>query len=291
MANPKLMKRLGPGKSQPLPDYQVDRLLRVGASALRHGDFDFVFVGRSLESLFDLLSGGLARTTWYDRLRMLQMSVRGFEHIAAIRKVIQERYTRNVLQRFNEKLTSFASYLDASQLLPHQILNRTRRVAFVDVVAKGTTYALLCDLLKYYCGEATDWSAVKSRLHWIAVLPQRNGRKEDPWKPADSTWTDDFDQSQIHQVVMDTDLWFYLADEQFKSTVSYPPTGWGHEWYASPPGLDWSWTTYAARGSRELYRRGEKSRRRLAHLLDEAPEPIKQIKSLARELRLEDRSW
>lgn len=289
MANPKLIKRLRPGVSQRLPDYQLDRLLRVGANALRSGDFDFIVVGRSLENLFDVFSGALARTTWYDRMQMLQLSVRGLDSVAAIRKVILERYARNPLQQFKKKLSHFASYLEHSALLPHQIMNRRRPIAFLDVVAKGTTYALLCDLLKFYCNPTTDWSAVKSRLHWIVVLPEREGLEEDPWKPSDSSWTAEFEESQIHQVNLNTDFWCYLVDEQFKSTRSYPPTGWGHAWYASPPPSDWSWMSYAARGSRELYRRGEKSRRRLAHLLDEPPEPSDEIKTLARELRREAR--
>src|SRR5437660_2972519 len=77
MARPHLMRRLGPRRTSAIPGYQRDRLLRCGVNVLRAGgDSDFVFVGRSLESVYDLLSGALARTSWYDRLQLLQLSLK-----------------------------------------------------------------------------------------------------------------------------------------------------------------------------------------------------------------------
>ena len=294
-ANPNLIKRLKPGETQELEEHNVDRLIRCGASTLRCGDFDFVFVGRSLEYLFDLLSGALARTTWYDRTQMLQMSVRGIGTVDEIRRIIDERnarFRRLKRKQPDDRLQAFAKYLEHCSLMPAQILNRDRPIAFVDVVAKGTTYALLCDLMKYYCEQTNaDWQSIASRLHWIAVLPFNEGLEEEPWKPIDSSWTSEFDRSQINTIELNTDLWFELVDGHFKTTVFYPPGHWGNAASAGPPPEAWGWHTYAARGSREMYRRGERSRTRLAHCLGESPEPIDEIKSLVRELRREARSW
>ena len=290
MSNPGLLRRLKPGETQELPEYQQDRLLRCGANIVRAGDFDFVFVGRSLESLYDVFSGALARTTWYDRLQLLQMSVRKCESVDSIRDAIQKlnaRFTRLKLPDADTRIDSITNYLRFCQLTPARILQRQRGVAFVDVVDKGTTFGTLLDLLKSCCDEATSWKEVLKRLHWVAVLPDPTTTDAPTWKPSASPWTRHIRPTQITEVIMNADLWFYLADEQFKTTYSYPPILWGEN--TEPPTK--TWDIFAARGSRELYRYGEKSRRRIAALLDEPPEPIDAIKELARELRREESYW
>ncbi len=174
--------------------------------------------------------------------------------------------------------------------MPTQILARERPTAFIDVVAKRTTYAFICDLLKFYSDQTNvAWDAVAKRLHWIAVLPTSEGLEEEPWKPSDSAWTSEFDSTRITTIDINTGLWFYLADWQIKTTNFYPPTHWGDSSSAKPPPKNWDWLTYAARGSREMYRRGERSRVPLAKWIGESPEPLDAIKLLVKELRQEAR--
>ena len=287
MSNPSLTKRLKAGESQLFEDHDIDRLLRCGASTLRVGDCDIVFVGRSLESLFDLLCGALSRTTWYDRLQLLQMSVRGSGSVDAIRSEINkhnERFRWRKQKSADDRIESLASYFRHCHLWPEQILKRDRRITFVDIVASGGTFGALFDLLKSYCGSSVEWQSVAKRINVVVVQPEPGTMDEPIWNPCDSKWTIDF-PDRIQQISMNVDLWFFLADEQFKTIHWNPPICWGDK--SEPPQYDWDF--YAARGSRKLYRRGERSRRRLASLLDEAPEPIDAIKSLATELRRESR--
>jgi hypothetical protein len=88
-------------------------------------------------------------------------------------------------------------------------------------------------------------------------------------------------------VFLNTGLWCYLADQQEKTMESYTPGRWGSPLAGRAP--QEAWLLNAARGARELYRQGEKSRRRLAALLDEPPQPIPPLAGLARELRREAR--
>src|SRR5215510_8083104 len=43
------------------------------------GDADLIFVGRSPESIFDHLSGLLFETSWFQRLELLQFSMRFYD--------------------------------------------------------------------------------------------------------------------------------------------------------------------------------------------------------------------
>src|SRR5947207_4891000 len=122
MARSHLMRRLGHGRASAIPGYQRDRLLRCGVNVLRAGgDSDFVFVGRSPESVYDLLSGALSRTTWYDRVQLLQLSLRNHS-------------PEEFHQKRPRRAASLRGYFSACQLTPRQIVERARPVAFVDLV-------------------------------------------------------------------------------------------------------------------------------------------------------------
>ncbi|MGE5156291.1 MAG: hypothetical protein ACM3JP_02215 [Betaproteobacteria bacterium] len=53
----------------------IDDLIECAGKVLaRSGDGDLYFVGRSLDSMFDLLGGALDETAWRDRLHRLPLS-------------------------------------------------------------------------------------------------------------------------------------------------------------------------------------------------------------------------
>jgi hypothetical protein len=276
MASSRLLRRLGRGPASTLSPYQQDRLLRCAADVLRAGGAsDLVFVGRSLESVYDLLCGALSRTTWYDRVQLLQISLRNHS-------------PQEFQQRHPDRAASLWSYFAACRLTPRQILDRPRPVAFVDVVDRGSTFDSLSRLLRFWSPSAAVWQTVRGRLAWVAVVWENPPADASQWHPSRAQWTAEFDPAQVQRVFLNTHLWYYLADHQLKTTASYTPQRWGDPFVGRPP--DESWFLSAARGACELYRQGEKSRRRLAALLDEPPRSIPPIASLARELRREAHS-
>jgi hypothetical protein len=91
------------------------------------GDSDLVFVGRSPESLFDLLSGFLEGTSRAGRASLLNLSL---------------KWTRPS----RELEVAVAPYLDGLGLSPAALARRPRPVAFVDVVRMGTAFERLVAL-------------------------------------------------------------------------------------------------------------------------------------------------
>jgi hypothetical protein len=275
MASPRLLRRLGRGWTPAVPAHQQDRLLRCAASVLRAGgDSDLVFVGRSLESVYDLLSGALSRTTWYDRVQILQLSLRDLS-------------PAEFPERCPQRAASLAGYFRACLLTPRQIVERPRPVAFVDLVDRGSTFATLSRLLRFWSGGPAAWREVRERLTWVAVLSQTPPDGGAHWHPSRSQGAEEFDPEHVRRCFLNTQLWRYLADQQLKTTASYTPRRWGDASAGRAPKQ--SWFLCAARGARALYRQGEKSRHRIAALLDEPPLPIAPIAELARELRREAR--
>jgi hypothetical protein len=277
MASSCLLRRLGRGRSTIMPLHRQDRLVRCAASLLRAGGgSDFVFIGRSLESVFDLLCGALSRTTWYDRVQLLQLSMKN-------------HWPEDFQQRHPERAASLWSYFGACQLTPRQIVERPRPIAFVDVVDQGRTFESLSRQLRFWSHESGVWQEVRERLAWVAVLSRQPPDHGSHWHPSRSQWTGELKPAQVQRVFLSTGLWCYLADRQEKTTESYTPERWGGPLAGRAP--EGSWLLDAARGARELYRQGEKSRRQIAALLDEAPQPPPPIANLARELRREARRW
>lgn len=133
--NPELHRRLARTRAQgSAPSSFRRRLLSASAKVLRAaGEADLVFVGRSLESVYDLLAGALEPTSWRERLQLLQLSLWDDRQISEAG--LQE------LQRYFARL----------RLTPAGILARERPVAFVDLVYQGLTYGNLATLLFSWC--------------------------------------------------------------------------------------------------------------------------------------------
>ena len=104
------------------PEFEDDLLACAARVLAFAGDSDLVFVGRSPQPLFDLLSGLLLDTSWNDRLRLLNVAL------------------RHVGTPTQEQLRAIYPYFAEVGLEPHTLARRPRTVALVDVVDTGQTF-------------------------------------------------------------------------------------------------------------------------------------------------------
>jgi hypothetical protein len=107
-------------------DFIAELLLCSARVVALSRDGDLFFIGRSPDSLFDVLSGILAGTTWEERLRPLPVSLRweGWGRRTG---------PRHALQR----------YLASMGLAPPQLVGRPRPAVLVDIVSRGLTFGEL----------------------------------------------------------------------------------------------------------------------------------------------------
>ncbi len=214
----------GPPPYTPLgkpAQYPIDALAEMSGDCARiialSNNADLCFVGRSLESLFDYLSGLVSDTDWAERLWLLQFSWYG-------NPTIQPR-----------ELAGLRYYFEHSELDPYHVARRKRPVAFVDIVASGDTFGNLVTFLCQWAKEiGEDWDAVQRKIRIIG-LTMRTKTSPKAWRwQQHITWRDVLPRQSIKSVAISEGLWDYFGNRQEKTTESYTHARWGSRTAAQP---------------------------------------------------------
>ncbi|WP_328458456.1 hypothetical protein [Amycolatopsis sp. NBC_00438] len=193
----------------PEPDlWFLDDLVECAAKVLaRSENGELYFVGRSGDSVFDLLGGALPDPA---RLHLLPLStglVGGLWGGLAATEVAQLR-----------------ANLAAHGLTPELLARGAKPVVFVDVVSSGRTFGQLLDILRDWAAdERADWPAIRRRLR-IVGLTRRTHTSPNTWRWQQHTaWAREV---TIRNVSVETALFGYLADHQQKLARSFGRFSW-----------------------------------------------------------------
>jgi hypothetical protein len=243
------------------PQFEDDLLECAMRVLVASGGSEIVFVGRSPESVFDLLSGLLEATTWERRLHHLPLSLWND------RTQAQERVLR--------------AYLRANELSPAALVEGERPRAICDLVSSGETLGQLVFVLERWCWEERlNWRAVRGKLRFVCVVEDTMGSS---WQE-EAAWPELFDGSAIRHVSVPVRLWRYLADRQPKTARSFTPARWGDRRVAAPERT--KDRLEALRQARRLLLLGRWSRRGLfSALVCQRAMRERWLRSLVRELR------
>lgn len=192
--------------------YLADLAECAGKVLARGGNGDLVFVGRSLDSMFDLLGGALEGTD--HTLARLPLS---FWH--------PDDHTRPAVLRAREILTELG-------ITPASLARRTRPVTFVDVVSSGRTFLSLFTLLDDWITEEREpWPVIRLKLRFVGVIGRtETSPKTWRWKQH-AEWTRRLPAASVVNVSLDAGVWSHFGNWQQKVTRSFPP----HRWVADPP--------------------------------------------------------
>ena len=271
MANPRLVRYLGwPEPLETPRGFREDLLEHAGQIVRLAGDVDLVFVGRSPESLYDLLVGLLGETSWRERVQLLHLS-------------LCDRTPGRLRRHEPGALAQLWRHVESLRLTPPQILARDRPVAFVDLVFGGRTFGNVLKLLRFWSrGQLSSWRPVRDRLRFVCLV-ERGHRAYEPWSPRMSAWTTTLRPEQLRLLSLDTRLWRYLADHQPKTTPSFDSDAWVEGSAYRPPTEPER--RRAARTAVQLRRWGGWRRRALAEALERSPGAERWRSRLVAELR------
>jgi hypothetical protein len=198
----------------------LDELVVCAARVLaRSGGGDLYFVGRSMDSLYDLLTGALDGTSWKERIRVLPLSLSG----------------SSVADLSPRELGQLRANLAADGLEPHALARRRRPVVFVDLVSSGSTFAELFDLLRgWIAEERAQWDVVRLKLRFLGITRREHtSPNTERWQQV-AEWPAELPSRAIKNVSMAPDVWYYLGDVQPKATVSFRADRWLDETVREP---------------------------------------------------------
>lgn len=231
------------------PPPWADEVVACAAKVLaRAGDASLYFVGRSADSVHDLLSGALRDTSWRGRLHRLPVSLSPYE-----------LYGDHERRRLREIL--------AARLPTPSDMGRGHDVAFVDVVGYGTTFGSLLAALEHWAGdERANLPVIRRKLRFVGLtVEQKTSPKTMRWWQH-VEWPGRLPPSAVTNVSIDRYLFHYLAGWQAKTNESHRVTRWWDDEVASPPrdeytreglGLAVRYTEHGAqRPTREALARG-----------------------------------
>jgi hypothetical protein len=251
----------------PEPDmWFLDGLVAcAGKVVARSGGGELVFVGRSLDSMFDLLSGALADINGPVRLARLPFSfTRPSRPQPGGRRWEWRPLTIT-------ELAQARRLLDGLGLAPQALARRPSPVVFTDVVHEGRTFSELFSLLRAWIDEErAQWDVIRKKLRFTGVTVQgKTSPNAFRWQQH-APWTRDLPASSVGNVSLSWDVWNYLGNYQVKLTRSFHPARWVAD--ADPPRRDEETRRALAEAVALVsYGRSTEGRRLLARGMDGEP--------------------
>ncbi|MEV4516625.1 hypothetical protein AB0K00_47705 [Dactylosporangium sp. NPDC049525] len=239
-----------------------DLVACAGKVLARGGNGDLVFVGRSLDSMHDLLGGALQGRAWPRRLP--------FSFARPSIPWGSRRWRRRPLTQAEQRQAR--RILAGVGAAPRDLARGDRPVTFVDVVSEGSTFTELYALLRAWIDEEREpWPVIRRKLRFVGVTPRR---KTSPnayrWQQDGAAWTADLPARAVVNVSLDHGAWSYFGDHQTKLTRSFRP----ERWLAGADGADRDERTRAALAEAVAlvaYGRSREGRRALARATDGEP--------------------
>lgn len=199
----------------------LEELVACSAKVLASSaDGELYFVGRSADTIYDLLSGALADTSWCGRLHQLPLSLRGYLFSSSLN---------------HGEIEQLRAILSAAELAPERLGRGRRPVVFVDVVASGGTFENLHRELRQWCSEnRAPWDVIRRKLHFVGITPRKHTSPK-TWRwQQHAEWTAELPARAVRNVSLDWSVWDYFANNQVKLTASFHRGRWADEQMASP---------------------------------------------------------
>lgn len=257
------------GELPKLKPWFVEELTDCAGKVLaRSGGGELNFVGRSADSVHDLLGGALAGTSWRERLRILPLSM-GYGKLTG------------------PELRLLRANLALGGLHPSALARASKPIVFVDLVFRGNTFTWLYRVLREWIdADREPWPVIRRKLRFIGITERAKTSPNAYRWQQDRDWTTELPASAIVNVSIDWALWHYLGDVQAKVTASFPRSRWADTAIQGPRRDDDALNALAEALALVEHGRAEDVRSRLAGVLAREPTVAESwSRSLALELR------
>ena len=207
LVTPDQLGTLLDGQPEPSLGFADELTVAAGKVVARSGGGELFFVGRSADSMFDLLSGAFSGTDHEARLHRLAFS---------------GRFGLTGADRANTR-----GILGDAGLTPQSLARGHRPVALVDLVAEGGTFGNLFQVLRdWIADEREAWSVIRRKLRFVGITGRRPTSPNTwRWQQA-ADWPGQLPARNVTGVTIDERTWQYFAAQQVKLTRSFTPKMW-----------------------------------------------------------------
>ncbi len=221
LVTPDQLGSLLDGSATPDLWFLDELVMCAGKVVARSGNGDLVFVGRSLDSMFDLLSGAFAELAGGPELIRFPLS---FAQTAWT----GSGWTYRPLTTAD--LAQARRILEALGITPHALARRARPITFVDVVGSGSTFRHVFDLLRDWVDdERESWPVIRRKLRFVGVTV-RTKTSPNTWRwQQHAPWTRQLPATAVINVSLSRGLSSYFGHIQDKLTRSFRPEHWRAE--------------------------------------------------------------
>lgn len=185
----------------------------------RSAEGDLYFVGRSPDSLYDLLSGIYADSGDAARLHRLPLSLYRSEG-------------RGLGPRERAQLRV---NLADTGLSPAALAGRRRPVVLTDLVHAGSTFANLHhELRDWIADERAAWNVIRTKIHYLGITPRgRTSPKTWRWQQH-ADWVGELPARAVRNVSVSGWVWSFLGDSQPKTAHSFRRHLWADPSVTAP---------------------------------------------------------
>jgi hypothetical protein len=220
LVSPAQLGSLLAGTSEP-DLWFLDELVGSAGKVVARGGGDLVFVGRSLDSMFDLLGGALAQTDAAGGLSRLPVSFN--------REPNYDNRGRSLGPRplVPSERAAVRRLLATLAVTPERLARRSTPVAFVDVVAEGSTFGELFTLIReWIVEERAAWATIRRKIRFVGITVR--GRTSPNWWrwQQHAEWTRQLPAGSVLNVSLDREVWSYLGNHQTKLHDTFVPEDW-----------------------------------------------------------------
>ncbi|WP_146088280.1 hypothetical protein [Actinacidiphila yanglinensis] len=200
----------GPARSR--PGYLPELVECTGKVLARSHAADLCFVGRSLDTMYDLLTGVLEGADRPGGLRRLPLSLRGAHTLGPVGR------------------DRLRTHLAEAGLEPYALARRKRPLALVDVVSAGSTFDAIHGELSAWIAESREpWAVIRRKLRYVGVtIRGRSSPHQWRWQqsPESVRWVRTLPAGHVVNVSMHWRTWSWFGNEQPKLHRSFPPSRW-----------------------------------------------------------------
>ena len=196
LVTPHQLGTLLEGVSEPTLGFAPELARCSGKVLARSGNGDLLFVGRSLDSMFDLMSGALSEVENAPVLYRVPLS-----------------FARDWVGRSRRSLTAqelqvARGVLEAAGCTPNALGRRALPMTFVDVAHTGSIFGDLYGLIHDWVVEdRAPWKMVRTKIRFVGVTSRTKTSPNTVRWAQHQSWTQELPRKSVVSVSLDPHVW------------------------------------------------------------------------------------